>query len=178
MRDVDVICPNGSRNAVLAEHGLSAGQDSVRVLGFPKHLFGFDIEINRKILENKSVSMSVTVDLLTGMCRKNDVYPEIQSRSLSTTSLLNPRLNQETAANTAHSFVRRKINRKYKSFSTPDIQTLRDETVFKLFWIVPASSPESVHVIDTITHELTAQDVELDELTPEATAESVTREGD
>ncbi|MCD2205112.1 hypothetical protein [Halobacterium sp. KA-6] len=165
MQDVDVICPNGSLDGVLAQHGLSADQDAVRVLGFPKQLLEFDIEITRKVLENRTVSMSVTVDLLTGTCRKNDVYPEIESRSLSATSLLNPQLDQEAAADTAYSFVRRKITRKYKSFSTPDIQTLRNETVFKLFWIVPASSPENVHVIDTITHQLTAQDVALNEIT-------------
>lgn len=175
MRDVDVISPNGSLDAALAEHGLSAAQDTVRVLGFPKHLFEFDIEINRQLLESKGVSMSVTVDLLTGTCRKNDVYPEIRSRSLSATSLLNPTLDQETATDTAYSFVRRKINRQYKSFSTPDIQTRRDETVFKLFWIVPASSPENVYVIDTITHQLTAQDVALDGLTEESATESVDR---
>lgn len=165
MRDVDVICPNRSLGPVLAQHELSADQDTVRLLGFPKHLFEFDIKINRKLFESRDKTMSVTVDRLTGTCRKNDVYPELQPRSLSSTSLLNPRLNQETAADTAYSFVRRKINRQYKSFSTPVIEILRDETVFKLFWIVPASSPESVHVIDTITHQLTAQDVALDRIT-------------
>ncbi|ADB63602.1 hypothetical protein Htur_4842 (plasmid) [Haloterrigena turkmenica DSM 5511] len=175
MRDVDVICPNGSLDAVLAQHGLSADRNTVRVLGFPKHLFEFDIEINRRIFESRDVSMSVTVDLLTATCRKNDVYPEIESRSVSATSLLNPRLDQETAADTAYSFVRRKINRQYNSFSTPHIQILRDETAFKLFWIVPVSSSENVHVIDTITHQLTAQDVALDSVTEESTAESLDR---
>lgn len=170
-----MIRPNGSIDAALEQHGFAVDPETVRVLGFPKHLFEFGIEIERKMLANREMSMSVTVDLLTGTCRKNDIYPELQPRSLSATSLLNPRLGMETATDTAYSFVRRQINRRYKSFTTPDIQLVRDDTVFKLFWIVPASSPERVHVIDTITHQLTAQDVALDEFTEKSATEPLDR---
>ena len=175
MQDVNVIRPNGSLDAALEQHRLAVDRETVRVLGFPKHLFEFGIEIDRKMLVNRETAMSVTVDLLTGTCRKNDIYPEVQPRSVSSTSLLNPRLGVDTAAETAYSFVRRQINRRYQSFTTPDIQTARDETVFKLFWIVPASPPGKVDVIDTITHQLTAQDVTLDEFTEKSATEPLDR---
>lgn len=165
MKHVNVIRPNGSIESALEQYELSADRDTIRVLGFPKHLFKFDVEIDRKMVDNRETTMSVTVDLLTGTCRKNDIYPELQSRSLSSTSLLNPRLERETAAETAHSFVRRKINRWYKSFTAPEIRCVCEDVVFKLFWIVPASSPATVHVIDTITNQLTAEDIRLDEFT-------------
>lgn len=163
MREVDVIRPNGTIESTLEQHGLSAGPDSIRLLGFPKQLFEFDVEIERKFLNNREVTVSVTIDLLTGTCRKNDIYPEIQSRKLSPTSLLHPRVDQETAAETARSFVRRKINRWYKSFTAPEIQIVRDDLMFKLFWLAPASAPNKVHIIDTITNQLTAQDVTVNE---------------
>lgn len=165
MRDVKVIRPNGSIESALEQHSLSGDRDTTRVLGFPKHLFEFDVEIDRKLVANRETTMSVTVDLVTGTCRRNDIYPEIQHRSLSSTSLLNPRVEKEKAAETAHAFIRRKINRWYNSFTAPEITSVREDVAFKLFWIVPASSPATVHVIDTITNQLTAQDVTVDEFT-------------
>jgi hypothetical protein len=165
MPEIKIIEPNDAPESVLAQHELAVDSDEVRGLGFPKSLFKFDVEIERKLLDNRETEMSVTVDLLTGTCRKNDIYPELQQRILSPTSLLNPRLEGEVAAETAYSFVRRQINQGYKSFSAPQISTVREDTVFKLFWIVPVASSSTVHVIDTITNELVAADVELDEFT-------------
>ena len=165
MPDANVIQPNGSLKSAVEQNGLAADPDSdtIRILGFPKFLSEYDITIKRKVIDNRETTMSITVDLLTGTCRKNDVYPEIQTWTLSSSSLLNPRLGRETAIETAHSFVRRRINRKYKSFTVPEIRSSREDTVFKLFWIVPTSSPDTVHVVDTISHQLTAENVELDE---------------
>lgn len=165
MPDVNVIRPNGSVESALTENELPAESEAVRVLGFPKYLAEFDVEIERKMLQNRETGTSVTVDLLTGTCGANDIYPDLQTRTLSSTSLLNPRLERETAAEKAHTFVRRRINRKYKSFTAPDIEPARTDTVFKLFWVAPASTRDTVHVIDTITDELVAEDVELDALT-------------
>lgn len=173
MRDANVIRPNGSIESALEQHGLSLDPDTIRLLGFPKQLFEFDVEIDRKLVENREVQMSVTVDLITGTCRKNDIYPEIQSRKLSPTSLLHPRVEQEVAAETARSFVRRKINRWYKSFTAPEIRPVHDDLVFKLFWLAPASAPNKVHIIDTITNQLTAQDVTVNELTQDSTSRSL-----
>lgn len=172
MRDVSVIRPNGSIESALEQHGLSVDPDSIRLLGFPKQLIEFDVEIERKFLENREVTMSVTVDLLTGTCRKNDIYPEIQSRQLTPTSLLHPSVEREVAAETARSFVRRKINRWYKSFTAPEIRTVRDDLVFKLFWLAPASAPNKVHIIDTITNQLTAQNVTVNEFAQDSAANS------
>lgn len=165
MRDATVIQPNGSITSTLEQHDLAADPDAIRVLGFPKHLFEFEIVIERKLIQNRETTISVTVDLVTNTCRKNDIYPKLQRRSLSAPSLLNPRVERESAAETAHSFVRRKINRWYKSFSTPEIRPVRDDVVFKLFWIIPAPTAETVHVIDTITNQLTARDITIDEFT-------------
>lgn len=169
MPDVKVIQPTESLESALKRNELSVDPETVRVLGFPKFLFEFDIEIERKIIANRELSMSVTVDLLTGGCRKNDIYPEIQTRTLSATSLLSPQFGRSSAAETAHSFVRRQVNRGYKSFRAPTIQSIREDKVFKLFWIVPSSSPDTVHVIDTITNQLTAENIELDEFTQNST---------
>lgn len=165
MPDANVIQPNGSLESAVEQNGLATdpNRDTIRVLGFPKFLSEYDITIERKVIDDRETTMSVTVDLLTGACRKNDIYPEIRSWTLSSSSLLNPRLGKETAIETAHSFVRRKITRKYKSFTVPEISSSREDTVFKLFWIVPSPSPDTVHVIDTISHQLTAENVELDE---------------
>lgn len=164
MPDVTVIQPNGTAEAALEQNELSDGNETVRVLGFPKLLAEFDVEIERRVLANRESTTSVTVDLLTGTVGENDVYPELRTRTVSSTSLLSPHVERETAAETARSFVRRRTSHKYGSLTTPDIKVTREELVFKLFWVLPASS-ETVHVIDTITNEVVAEAVELDEVT-------------
>ncbi len=163
MPDVNVIQPNESAESIVEQKGLSVDQNTIRVLGFPKILLEFDIEFKHKLFGTKNMTMSVTVDLLTGTCRKNDVYPELQTRTLLPASLLNPRFEKDTATETAHSFVRRQISS--KSFVTPQVSVGREDTVFKLFWVIPASSPNTVHLIDTITNQFVAEDIELDEFT-------------
>ena len=170
--DVCIIQPTGSIDSALEQNGLSADCDTIRVLGFPKFLSKFDIELERKLFDNRDTTMSVTVDLLKGTCRRNDIYPEIETRSFLSTSLLNPRLKRETAVETAHSFVRRQVNRWYKSYTAPQITPANEATVFKLFWIVPVSSSSTVHVIDTISNQLIAEDVELDKFTQKPTNSS------
>lgn len=91
MPKIDTIQPNGSIESALDQNGLTPDSDLIRVLGFPKLLSEFDIELERKLFDNRERTISVTVDLLTGTCRKNDVFPEIETQSLSSTSLLNPR---------------------------------------------------------------------------------------
>lgn len=169
MRDTDIIQPNGSIDSALEQNGLSADGNTIRVLGFPKYLFEFDVELERKLFNNRETTISVTVDLITGTCRRNDIYPEVETQSLSSTSLLNPRLERETAVKTAHSFVRRQVNRWYKPFKAPQIRVAREAIVFKLFWIVPTSSSATVHVIDTISNQLIAEGVELGQFTQKST---------
>lgn len=166
MRDVTVIKPNSSVGQILDRNNISIDDDAVKVLGYPKFLYESDIEIERKLFRNRKTTMSVTVDLLTGNCRKNDVYPELASHSLIPASLLNPRLEKENAAETAHSYIRRHVNGWYKTFKTPRIAPTREDSVFKLFWIIPSSTASTVDVIDTITGQITIRDVEIGELTP------------
>jgi hypothetical protein len=171
MPDITVIRPNGSPESALEETELAATADEVRLLGFPKSLFEYDVAIDRRFLADRETSLSVTVDLLTGTCRKNDTYPDLQPRTLSSTSLLNPRLERDTAADTAHTFVRRTITQTYTTFTAPRIDPVREETVFKLFWVVPAPSSTTVTVIDTITNRRVAEDVALDEFTADPSIE-------
>ncbi|WP_458210599.1 hypothetical protein [Haladaptatus sp. NG-SE-30] len=163
MPDVTTIQPNSTVEKSLEQNELTAEIDDVRVLGFPKHLFEFDVEIERKLLENRETTMSVTVDLLTGTSMKNDMYPSLESRSFTATSLLNPRVDRSTAAETAHSIVRRRVNNWYKTYKTPQITIARDDQVFKLFWVVPSTTASTVTLIDTITGEVSAQDIQLED---------------
>ncbi|NHN46569.1 hypothetical protein G9464_03015 [Halostella sp. JP-L12] len=163
-RATTVIQPPAPLEAALTNHDFGASPSEVRVLGFPKHLLAFDVEIERKFLSNREVSLSVTVDALTGVCRKNDVYPDLDTRYLTPTSLLNPRVRAADARETAHTFVRRRINRWYKSFTTPSIEPTRTQQAFKLFWVVP-TGPDTVTVVDSITRELTAENIRPDQLT-------------
>lgn len=163
MIDVSVIQPNCSVEQALKRNDLTTDSETVRVLGFPKHLFEFHIEIERKLLENRETTMSNTVDLLTGTSMTNDVYPDLESRSFTTTSLLNPRVDESVAAESAHAQVRRRVNSWYKTYRTPRITIKRDERVFKLFWLVPSTIDSTVTMIDTITGEISARDIELDD---------------
>ncbi|WP_433632733.1 hypothetical protein [Halomicrococcus sp. NG-SE-24] len=173
MTDVPVIEPNYAVDQALEDNEFAADNESVRVLGFPKHLFEFHVEIDRKVLENRETTMSVTVDLLTGTTMKNDVYPTLESRSFSQESLLNPRVDRATAADKAHAQVRRRVNSWYKTFSTPEISISQDNQAFKLFWLVPSLASTSVTLVDTITGEVTARDVQVDEVTEESNVSSV-----
>lgn len=164
MVEATIIQPNCSVEQALTQNELSADTETIRVLGFPKHLFEFHVEIERKFLENRETTMSVTVDLLTGTNMKNDIYPDLESRSLSSTSLLNPRVDNSVAAEKAHSQVRRRVNSWYKTYRTPQITIRRDDLVFKLFWLVPSSTNPTVSLIDTITGEVSARDIELNDI--------------
>ena len=67
--------------------------------------------------------------------------------------------------------VRRTITQTYTTFTAPRIDPVREETVFKLFWVVPSPSSSTVTVIDTITNRLVAEDVALDAFTDDPSIE-------
>lgn len=172
MPEVSIIRPNCSVDQALEQNNFSADTSSVRVLGFPKHLFAYHVEIPRKVLENRETSLSITVDLLTGTTMKNDAYPALESRTFSQDSLLKPRVDRATAVEKAHEQVRRRINSWYKTFSTPRLEIDHDDQAYKLFWLVPSSTSSTVSLVDSITGQVKARDVQIDEVAQKRTAAS------
>lgn len=160
--EVTIIKPNCSVEQALERNGLSADKDAIRVLGFPKHLYEFDVEIKRRVLENRKITMSTTIDLLTGTSIRNDVYPDLESQSFLPESLLNPRVDESRAAEKAHSQVRRRTNSWYKTFRTPQITLRKEDQAFKLFWLVPDSTTSTVTILDSITGQITGRDIRPD----------------
>lgn len=161
MPDVTIIQPNYDVEQAFERNELPVETDAVRVLGFPKHLFEFHVEIERNLLENRETIMSATVDLLTGTSMKNDIYPSLEPRSFTSSSLLNPHVDAATAEETAYSTIRRRVNSWYKTYKTPKITIERDDRVFKLFWVVPSSTESTVTLIDTISGKVSARDMQL-----------------
>ena len=162
--NVNTIQCNCTIEQALERNNLSADDDTIRILGLPKYLFEFQVELERPLISNREDTVSITVDLLTGTCRRNDSYPEYTSKELSTSSLLNPRIERKTAVEKARAKVRQRVKRWFSTFSTPNITLAKENQLYKLFWLVPSACTSTVTAIDSISGEIAAQGIESDEL--------------
>jgi hypothetical protein len=173
MKKVSIIQPNLPAERATEQDEYCSSD--VRVLGFPKYLFSTRTKLSRKLFQDEELSLSVTVDLLTGTVKTNDIYPKLESRELTSTSLLNPRLDKHIAGKKARSHVRRQVSRQYTTFTTPDIRTIEKDIAFKIFWAVPIMNSSTVSLIDSITGEVTARNIELENQSEEGSQSAVDR---
>ncbi|PSP84303.1 hypothetical protein BRC83_05360 [Halobacteriales archaeon QS_1_68_17] len=180
--EIPVIAPNLSLEQALAkvDPNRPVSPDEIRVVGYPKYLFGYDVTLERKFISDREVSLSVTVDALTGGRLRNDTYPDIEQRSLPANALLQPRVDYDTAVDKSRAVIRRYISFHFSTFvmvgNMPDMDVTREDFVFDLYWLVP-TGPESaaepaVTIINSVSGKIIEEDVAPSDVTEEALAEA------
>lgn len=169
---VNTIQPNYDVEAIRSANEIhrDISDSDVRVLGYPKYLIEFDVELKRVILSNRHVQDSVTIDGISGGGTRNDVFPDIERRAIPKSALLRPRLEESDALESGEDVVRRHISLHYPQavliFGIQELTVVRSELAYKLFWIVPDDPAENaVSIFDTITGDVIEKGVSLAELT-------------
>ncbi|MFW5950113.1 MAG: hypothetical protein ACOCR6_02035 [archaeon] len=169
---VATIQPNYAVEAIRSANEIhrEITDDDVRVLGYPKYLAEFDVELRRVFMSNRHVQDSVTIDGISGGGMRNDVFPEIERRDIPKSALLRPRLEESDALASAEDVVRRHVSLHYPQavliFGIQELTVVRSVLAYKLFWIVPDDPAEdSVSIFDTITGDVIEQGVSLAKLT-------------
>lgn len=171
---VQVIVPNLSVQEAIKRAGEGNGisEDSVRVIGYPKYLFDYDCSLDRKLLSDRNVSISITIDAITGGRLRNDVYPDLEDRSLPKEAVLQPRLVRDDAVEKARSLIRKYISFHYPTYvmmsGMPEMEIVREDLAFGLYWLIPESDNETesnrVSVIDTISGEVIESSIKIDDI--------------
>lgn len=162
--NVNTIQCNCTTGQALEKNSLTADRDAIRILGLPKYLFKFRAEIERPIIANREITISITVDLLTGTSRRTDSYPKHDSKELSSSSLLTPRINREIAIKKARAKARQRVGKWSSVFGIPAIALTRENLLYKLFWLIPSLTAPTVTAIDSISGEIVAHDIKPDEV--------------
>ncbi|PSP85410.1 hypothetical protein BRC83_02965 [Halobacteriales archaeon QS_1_68_17] len=147
--------------------------EEVGVVGRPRYLFDYDIRIERFLFEDRLVELSTTIDGLTGGGTRNDVYPDLEERSIPDRSLLETRLDQAEAEEKSRSIVRRHLNVQFAASiivgNIPDIEVTRDDFAYALYWTVPTGynkmAERTVTVVDSISGTVVETDVPADGVT-------------
>jgi len=178
--EVTVILPNVTPADAAA--GVEAVEavppESVRVLGYPKYLIEHEALLERKFISNRELTLSVTVDALTGGRFRNDTYPDLEARTIPFSGLLEPRINRETAVEKARSVMRRYISFHFSTFvmvsNLPPMDVTREDLVFNLYWLVPtgesAAGVPEVTIVDSVTQDIVEREVTLAEVSEERMA--------
>lgn len=171
---VQVITPNlavqEALNRVESSNDVSA--EDIRVIGYPKFLFDYNCALDRKFLSDRNVSISITIDGITGGRLRNDIYPELEYRSLPKDALLQPRLVRDDAIEKARSLIRKYISFHYPTYimmsGMPDLEIVQEDLAFGLYWVIPESDDElesvGVSIIDTISGEVIERGVQISEI--------------
>ncbi|MDG5775291.1 hypothetical protein VB773_10400 [Haloarculaceae archaeon H-GB2-1] len=176
---VDVIAPNLPVEGAIVRANAPdwVDQDDVRVIGYPKFVFEYDITLEQAFLSDRTVIQSVTVDAVTGGRLRNDTYPDVESRTIPKEALVQPRFQREGAIEKAKSAIRRYISFHYPTSvlvrSLPDMEISREDFAFTLYWLVPMGSgpdSETVTIVDAVTGEAIEEDVRLENVTAETVA--------
>lgn len=144
--------------------------EAVRVVGYPKFLFDYHVDLERKFISDREVELSITVDALTGGRFRNDVYPDLETRSIARNALLAPQLDRDAAAEKARSVMRRYISFHFSTFvmvsNLPPMEITREDFVFSLYWLVPTWTEDGrtreVAIVDSVSGDIVEEDVELD----------------
>jgi hypothetical protein len=170
--EVQVIAPNIAPDETLVALELEDGidLDAVRVVGYPKYLFDYHAELERKFISDREVELSITVDALTGGRLRNDVYPDLETRTIAHNALLQPRLDRDAAAEKARSVMRRYISFHFSTFvmvsNLPPMEITREDFVFTLYWLVPTgetvANTREVTIVDSVSGDVVEENVELD----------------
>jgi hypothetical protein len=178
---VDVIAPNLPPEGAIARAKPPdwVGPDDVRVVGYPKFVFGYEVTLERSFMSNRTVTVSITVDAVTGGRLRNDSYPDIESRTIPKEALVQPRFKREDAIEKAKSVIRRYISFHYPMSvmvrSLPDMEITKEDFAFTLYWLVPTGPDEDsnvVTIVDAVSGEAIEEDVKLQDVTAEKVAQS------
>ena len=166
-----MIQPNIAPEETLAAMELDdeVALEAVRVVGYPKFLFDYRADLERKFISDREVELSVTVDALTGGRFRNDIYPDLESRTIARNALLAPQLDRDAAADKARSVMRRYISFHFSTFvmvsNLPPMEITREDLVFNLYWLVPSwtegEQTREVAIVDSVSGDVIEEDVEL-----------------
>ncbi|MFB6184234.1 MAG: hypothetical protein ABEI96_06730 [Haloarculaceae archaeon] len=174
--EFDAIRPAVSREEALERVDTDAGftADDVDAVAAPKFLFDYEIRLERLFLSDRLVAFSTTVDGMTGYCFRTDVYPELTTQTLPEDAILESRVDRDEAAEKSRATVRRYINFQFATFiivgKTPDIEIIRENFAYALYWLVPHGWYESftpnVTIIDSTTGHRLKQKVPKADIDP------------
>lgn len=142
--------------------------DNVRIVGLPKFLFDYQCSLERLFLSNRSVSLSITVNGITGGRLRNDAYPEFEERIISTDALLRPRLSREDAVEKSRSALRKYLSFHFPTYilmsGMPETEILQEEMAYTLYWLVPeeegSDDSGEVSLVDSISGEVVERGVQ------------------
>jgi len=174
---VDVVVPNlGLEEAIFRvdpPDWVTSGD--VRVVGYPKYIFGYEVTLKRVLISDRTVDLSVTVDAVTGGRNRNDDYPNIERRTLPTNGLIRHQIDREDALEKSRAVVRRHISFHFPTSvlvrNLPDMVVDREDFVYTLYWLIPTGAegaePMTVAILDTISGEVVEQGVNVGEVTVE-----------
>lgn len=159
---VQVISPNLSNEGAVerVDPDGDVDGDDVHLVGYPKFLFDYCCSLNRMFLSDRKVSLSITVNGITGGRLRNDAYPELETRTISSDALLQPRLTRGDAIEKARSVIRKYLSFHYSTYvlisGMPETEIRREEMAYNLYWIVPetAADSSSVSIVDSISGEI------------------------
>lgn len=174
---VEVISPNlspeGALNRVTSDSDFSV--DNIRTLGFPKFVFNYQCSLDRLFLSDRSVSLSITVNGITGGRLRNDVYPETEERVVSPDALLQARLTRDDAVEKSRSVLRKYLSFHYPTYvlmsGMPDTNITEEMMVYALYWLVPETERSDgsvdVSIVDSISGEVAESGVQPGQVGPE-----------
>lgn len=171
---VRVIVPNlpveAAVKRVEPDHNITV--NDVRVVGYPKFLFDYQCTLNRMFFSDRDVSISITIDAITGGRLRNDVYPDLETRTFSREALLQPRLVRDDAVEKARSVLRKYFSFHYPTYilmsGMPKTRILQEDLAFGLYWLVPDSVTsqelQNVSIVDSISGDIIANEIQMNEL--------------
>lgn len=168
---MQVIAPNLPAEAAIkrVDSSVEPTSDEIRTVGYPKFLFEYQCSLSRAFLSDREASLSITVDGINCGRLRNDVYPELVTRTLPTDALLQPRLTCQDAAEHARSVLRKYFSFHYPTYmlttGMPNTEILQEDMAYGLYWLVPTkvekSEPHTVSVVDSISGEVIEDEVRL-----------------
>jgi hypothetical protein len=171
---VQVISPNLSVEGAIerVDSDSEFSTDSVRIVGYPKFVLEYQCSLERLFLSDRSVSVSITVNGITGGRLRNDVYPETEGRTVSSDALLRPRLTRDDAAEKSRSVLRKYLSFHYPTYvlmsGMPETEILQEMMVYALYWLVPETERSdgsvAVAIVDSISGEVVERGIQPDQV--------------
>lgn len=156
--EVTVIRPNVSPAEALAavDPDEPFEPEDVRFVAHPTYLFDYEVTFDRLFLSDRVEQLSITIDGLHGGGRRNDVYPDLEPRSMPADAVLEARVDHEEAVENSRSVVRRHVNRQFSAAiivgNVPEIELGREDFAYTLYWLVPTEwNPAAETVGDVVS---------------------------
>lgn len=119
---------------------------------YPQAIFKCQISIKRIFMEERKAKVIVTIDTFRQLKSRSDIFPEIMEQKVAKEYIMPTLMERNKTRNMAKRYAFVRAVSRYASLYTPQVDIIREEYAYKIFWLINENKNKKLRAIDSINN--------------------------